>query len=106
MEGRGRKRESIGQHQRVTRTGSPGWKYRPPILDIRQVRGTSAVYYALMHEQICKCVIIMYNVYTELPNECLEMLEDVDREVVRNFIALWVAGGGLLLWKPARIPLF
>ena len=30
----------------------------------------------------------MYNVYTELPTEFLEMLEAVDREVVRNFIAL------------------
>ena len=31
----------------------------------------------------------MYNVYKELPTEFLEMQESVDREVVRNFIALW-----------------
>ena len=43
----------------------------------------------------------MYNVYTELPRlsltEFQEMQEAVDREVVRNFIALWGAGGNCFL---------
>ena len=43
----------------------------------------------------------MYNVYTELPwlslTEFLEMQEAVDREVVRNIIALWGLGGDCFL---------
>ena len=84
----GTRRGSIGQRQKVTLTGSPRCSHRLVGAHTRQVSSTSAVI-----PLISVFIITMYiHIYTELPllslAEHIEMQKAVDREDVREFIAL------------------